>query len=66
MVDVKARRAFRNYVMEQLDRYENYGDDFCGDICSCCEECDCAGTCGTDRCIDKLIEFYGGDNYEGN
>ena len=64
--DSKARRAFQNYILEQLERYENYGDDFCNDICDCCGECKCYGACGTEHCVDRLIDWYGGEDYEDN
>lgn len=66
MTDDKARRAFQNFILEMVERYGNYGDNYCGDICECSFECKCYGACGTEPCVNKLIEFYGGDSYEDN
>lgn len=76
----KARRAFHNYIFEQLESYDTRADyvietydnhaeyvkEWNKGICDYCAGCDCIGACGTDLCIDKLIEFYGGEGDEDN
>ena len=71
----KARRAFHNYIFEQLESYDTRADYVIETYDNHAEYvkewnkgiCDyCIGACGTDLCIDKLIEFYGGEGDEDN
>lgn len=67
MSDDKARRAFTNFVIEQIGYYETVGEDnYCADICECWRECKCAGECGSEQCVDQLIDYYGGEDYADN
>lgn len=67
MNDTKERRAFTNFVIEEIGCYEAIsGGNYCADLCEWLDKCKCVGACGSEQCIDKLIEFYGGEDYEDN